>query len=124
MFFGATRAPSITVDKDDNLYLFMSVATKDASAGTPGSQIFFAKSVDGGAHWNNFPHTRNLSKSKGEAFGPSGAVNKEGTTRGYVVYHDNSKGTTQAYLIRAKKKDKFKALLTYSQIGAFSPSWQ
>ncbi|MFY9607235.1 MAG: sialidase family protein [Blastocatellia bacterium] len=119
--FGATRFPAIDVDKSDNLYLMMSVAT---ASDRPHSQIFFTMSRDSGTTWNNFPTTRNLSKSKGEAFGPSVAVTKNGVVRVYVVYHDDSNGITQAYLIRSKKKTKFKtkpANITPHNGGAFSP---
>lgn len=119
--FGATRFPAIDVDKSDNLYLMMSVAT---ASDRPHSQIFFTMSRDSGLHWDNFPETKNLSKSKGEAFGPSVAVNKNGTTRVYIVYHDNSNGVTQSYVIHSKKKTKFKkkpANITPHAGGAFSP---
>ena len=121
--FGSTRFPAIDIDKDDHLYLMMSVATAPASEHRPHSQIFFTLSKDGGAHWDNFPETRNLSKSKGEAFGPSLVVTKAGTLRSYVVYHDDSTGTNEAYLLRTKKKTKYKKakLLTPGGGGAFSP---
>jgi hypothetical protein len=121
--FGATRAPAIDVDKSDKLYITMSVATKPASAGTPGSQIFFTLSKDGGRRWNNLPLTRNLSKSSGEAFGPSMAINRNGKTRVYVVYHDNSTDTTQAYMVKSKKAAKFKGPrnITPGDQGAFAP---
>ncbi|HVF89228.1 MAG TPA: sialidase family protein [Blastocatellia bacterium] len=122
-FFGAQRFPAIAVDKDDKVYMVSSTATKPAGAGTPGSQIFFTMSKDGGASWDNLPKTRNLSKSRGEAFGPSLAINKVGKTRVYITYHDNSNGTTQAYLIKSKKGTKFKAPknVTPHGGGAFSP---
>lgn len=119
--FGATRFPAIDVDKNDDLYLMMSVAT---ASDRPHSQIFFAMSRDSGTNWNNFPATKNLSKSKGEAFGPSVAVTKTGVVRVYVVYHDDSNGITQAYLIRSKKKAKFKTKpvnITPHSGAAFSP---
>ena len=119
--FGATRFPAIDIDKSDNLYLMMSVAT---ASDRPHSQIFFTMSKDSGTTWDNFPETKNLSKSRGEAFGPSLAVNKNGTTRVYVVYHDDSNDINQAYLIHSKKKTKFKkkpANITPHQGGAFSP---
>src|ERR1044071_5413867 len=121
--FGSTRFPALDIDKDDHLYLMMSVATAPASEHRPHSQIFFTLSKDGGAHWDNFPETRNLSKSKGEAFGPSLVVTKTGTLRSYVVYHDDSTGTNEAYLLRTKKKTKYKKpkLLTPGGGGAFSP---
>jgi hypothetical protein len=121
--FGATRFPAIDVDKDDNVYLMMSVATAPASERRPHSQIFFTMSRNGGANWDNLPQTRNLTKSPGEAFGPSLAVTKQGTTRVYVTYHDNSSGVYQAYLIRSKKKTKFKKPINITQHdgGAFSP---
>jgi len=119
--FGATRFPAIEIDKSDHLYLMMSVAT---ASDRPHSQIFFTMSRDSGQTWDNFPETKNLSKSKGEAFGPSVAVNKKGTTRVYVVYHDDSRGINQAYLVHSKKKTKFKAKpanITPHEGGAFSP---
>jgi hypothetical protein len=121
--FGATRFPAIDVDKNDNVYLMMSVATAPAGEGRPHSQIFFSMSRDGGANWDNFPQTRNLTKSRGEAFGPSLVVTKKGTTRVYVSYHDNSSGIYQADLIRSKKKTKFKkpTSITPEDRGAFSP---
>jgi hypothetical protein len=51
-------------------------------------------------------------------------VTKKGVVRVYVAYHDDSNGTTQAYLIRSKKKTKFKtkpANITPHDGGAFSP---
>ncbi len=119
--FGATRFPAIDVDENDSLYLMMSVAT---ASDRPHSQIFFTMSRDSGTNWNNFPATKNLSKSKGEAFGPSVAVTKQGVIRVYVAYHDDSNGTTQSYLIRSKKKSKFKtkpANITPHDGAAFSP---
>jgi hypothetical protein len=125
VFFGAQRFPSIDVDKNDNLYLMMSVATAPASEHRPHSQIFFTMSRDSGINWDNLPKTRNLTNSPGEAFGPSLAVNgqSKGQLRMYVSYHDNSNGTTQAYLISSKKKTKFRAPLnlTPHDGGAFSP---
>jgi hypothetical protein len=122
-FFGATRFPAIDVDKADKLYLMMSVATALPSEGRPHSQIFFTMSKDQGRNWDNLPNTRNLTKSPGEAFGPSVAVTKRGTPRVYVTYHDNSTGPTQMYLIRSKKKTKFRRpqnITTHSG-GAFNP---
>ena len=55
---GAQRAPCITIDRNDNLYLMMSAATKPASEHTPGSQVFFTQSSDYGANWDNFPAIR------------------------------------------------------------------
>ena len=122
-FFGAQRFPAIDVDAGDNIYLMSSTATAPASAHTPHSQIYFTMSRDHGATWDNLPHTRNLSNSPGEAFGPSLAVNKNGKVRVYIAYHDNSNGTTQAYLIRSKKKTKFRQPenITPHNGGAFSP---
>ena len=122
-FFGAQRFPAIDVDSGDSLYLMMSTATAPASAHTPHSQIYFTMSTNGGSSWDNLPETRNLSKSPGEAFGPSVAVNRNGKTRVYVTYHDNSTGPTQAYLIRSKKKTNFRAPkdITPHNGGAFSP---
>jgi hypothetical protein len=121
--FGATRAPAIDVDGKNQIYITMSVATKPAGAGTPGSQIFFTISRDGGRSFNNLPLTRNLSKSSGEAFGPSMAVTRIGKPRAYVVYHDNSTRTTQAYMVKSKKAAKFKRSrnITPGEGGAFSP---
>lgn len=121
--FGSTRFPDIEVDKSGHVYLLMSVATKPAGAGTPGSQIFFAMSKDKGANWNNLPFTKNLSKSKGEAFGPSLAINTTGKTRLYATYHDTAPGNTQAFLLRSKKGSKFKKAsnITPHDGGAFSP---
>jgi hypothetical protein len=122
-FFGAQRFPAIDIDANDNLYLMTSTATAPASAHTPHSQIYFTMSRDFGKTWDNLPHTRNLSNSPGEAFGPSLAVYKNGPVRVYVTYHDNSTGTTQAYLIRSKKKTKFRAAenITPGNGGAVSP---
>src|SRR6185503_6285408 len=103
--FGAQRFPAIDVDKNDKLYLATSTAT---GTDRPHSQIFFASSGDGGKSWSNFPQTKNLTKSQGEAFGPSLVVTKQGTPRAYIVYHDDSPGVTEAFLLRAKKKAKFK----------------
>jgi hypothetical protein len=122
-FFGAQRWPAIDVDANDNIYLMMSVATAPASEHRPHSQIFFTMSVDSGVTWDNLPQTRNLSRSTGEAFGPSLAVNKRGKVRVYVSYQDNSTGTTRAYLISSKKRTKFRAPLdlTPHNGGAFAP---
>jgi hypothetical protein len=122
-FFGAQRFPAIDVDSADNLFLIMSVATAPASEHRPHSQIFFTMSRNGGADWDNLPQTRNLSNSPGEAFGPSLAVGKGIPARIYITYHDNSTGTTQAYLLRTKKKTKFRhpANITPHKGGAFAP---
>lgn len=123
LFFGAQRFPAIDVDANDNLYLMMSVATAPASEHRPHSQIFFTMSSDFGVTWDNLPQTRNLTNSPGEAFGPSLAVHRNGKLRLYVSYHDNSNGTTQAYLISTKKKTKFRKPLniTPHNGGAFAP---
>ena len=120
--FGAERAPSIAVDRSGKLYLSMSGATKTAEAHTPGSQIFFTMSKDGGNTWDNTPVTRNLSNSKGEAFGSSIAVT-EGAARPYIAYHDNVDGPTHVYMLRTKKKAKFKkpVNITPHDGGAFTP---
>ncbi len=120
---GAQRAPSIDIDRNDNLYLMMSAATKMASAGTPGSQIFFTQSENYGASWDNVPFTRNLSNSNGEAFGPALFVTKVGKPKIYVTYHDSAPGPTQAFLIRTKKGVKFRAPtnITPHNGGAFTP---
>src|SRR5918911_113612 len=76
--FGAQRFPAIVIDQNDNLYLTMSTATAPASERRPHSQIFFTVSRDYGLSWDNVPTMRNLSKSPGEAFGPSIAVNRQG----------------------------------------------
>jgi hypothetical protein len=121
--FGATRFPSIGVDRKNKLYLMMSVATAPASERRPHSQIFFTKSSNSGVTWDNLPETRNLTNSPGEAFGPSIAVTQTGTVRVYVTYQDNSSGTTQIFLIRSKKKAKFRKPqnITPHDGGAFSP---
>lgn len=120
---GAQRAPSIDIDRNDNLYLMMSGATKPASAGTPGSQVFFTQSANYGASWDNFPLTRNLTNSRGEAFGPALFVTKFGKPKIYAAYHDNVGGPTQAYLLRTKKGVKFRAPknITSHGGGAFTP---
>src|SRR4030095_8314646 len=122
-FFGAQRFPTIDVDSADNLYLMMSVATAPASEHRPHSQIFFTMSRNGGIEWDNLPQTRNLSNAPGEAYGPSLAVGKTTPPRLFVAYHDNSTGTTQAYLLRTKKKTKFRKAqnITPHNGGAFSP---
>jgi hypothetical protein len=121
--FGAQRFPAIDVDKNDKLYLAISTATGTAAEMRPHSQIFFASSGDGGTNWSNFPQTKNLTKSKGEAFGPSLVVTKKGTPRAYIAYHDDSPGVTKAFLLRAKKKAKFKKpeILTPGGGGGFAP---
>src|SRR5205085_8297649 len=123
MFFGATRFPAIEVDGSDRLYLAMSVATAPASEHRPHSQIFFTTSKDGGHTWDNLPQTRNLTNSPGEAFGPSLVVSKDGPLRVYIAYHDDSTGTYEAYLLRTKKKTKFRKpqILTPGDGGGFSP---
>src|SRR6185503_2088565 len=120
--FGAQRVPSIDVDRSGKLYLLMSAATKTIEAHTPGSQVFFTMSKDGGLTWDNTPFTRNLSNSKGEAFGPSVSVTK-GSARPYVAYHDNVGGVTHVYMLRTKKKAKFKkpVNITPHDGGAFTP---
>lgn len=121
--FGAQRFPAIDVDKNDKLYLAISTATAPAGEGRPHSQIFFTSSGDGGANWSNFPRTKNLTTSKGEAFGPSVAVTKKGTPRAYIVYHDDTPGVTESFILRAKKKANFKKpqILTPGGGGAFAP---
>jgi hypothetical protein len=121
--FGAQRFPAIDVDKNDKLYLAISTATGTAAEMRPHSQIFFTSSGDGGANWSNFPQTKNLTKSKGEAFGPSLVVTKKGTPRAYIAYHDDSPGVTEAFLLRAKKKAKFRKpeILTPGGGGGFAP---
>jgi hypothetical protein len=123
MFFGATRFSAIEVDGSDRLYLAMSVATAPASEHRPHSQIFFTQSRDGGQSWDNLPQTRNLTNSRGEAFGPSLVVSKQGPLRLYIAYHDDSTGTYEAYLLRTKKKTKFRKPqnLTPGAGAAFSP---
>lgn len=123
MFFGATRFPAIEVDGSDRLYMAMSVATAPASEHRPHSQIFFTTSKDGGRNWDNLPQTRNLTNSKGEAFGPSLVVSKQGPLRLYIAYHDNSTGTYEAYFLSTKKKTKFRKPqnLTPGAGGGFSP---
>ncbi|HXG64868.1 MAG TPA: sialidase family protein [Blastocatellia bacterium] len=120
---GATRAPMLGIDKSDNLYITMSVATKPPSAGTPGSQIFFTMSTDRGLTWDNLPKTRRLSFTDGEAFGPAIAVSNRGKKPIYITYHDNETGPTQVYMVRSKKKTKFKKArnITPYEGGAFSP---
>jgi hypothetical protein len=120
---GAQRAPIIDIDKKDNLYVMMSAATKFASAGTPGSQVFFTQSSDYGASWDNFPLTRKLTNSRGEAFGPALAITKAGKPKIFVAYHDNVPGPTQAFLLRTKKGVKFRAPqnITPHSGGAFTP---
>src|ERR1043165_8821248 len=108
MFFGATRFPAIEVDGSDRLYLAMSAATAPASEHRPHSQIFFTASKDGGRNWDNLPQTRNPTNSPGEAFGPSLVASKDGPLRVYIAYHENSTGITEAYLLRTKKKTKFR----------------
>jgi len=123
-FVGSTRAPAIDIDRSDVLYLMMSVATAPPSRQTPHSQIFFTSSRDGGLNWDNLPLTRNLTQTPGEAFGPSLAVTKSGTPRAYVTYHDNSSGTTLAYMIHSKKKAKFRGPQNITPAGrtaAFFP---
>src|SRR5260370_4433016 len=61
---GAQREPRLAVDQNNNLFLVMAVATKPASAGTPGSQILFTESTNGGMTWDNMPLTRNLSNTE------------------------------------------------------------
>src|SRR5258708_5840378 len=99
LFFGAQRFPAIDVDSNDNLYLMMPTATARASEDRPHRQIFCTMSRDAGVNWENLPETGNRTSSPGEAFGASLAVSKNGKARVYVTCHDNSTGTTQAYLI-------------------------
>ena len=123
MIIGAQRFPAIQVDGNDSLYLAMSVATAPASEHRPHSQIFFTQSKNGGVDLDNLPQTRNLTNSRGEAFGPSLVVSKNGPLKVYIAYHDDSTGTTEAYLLRTKKKTKFRKpqILTQGDGGSFSP---
>jgi hypothetical protein len=120
---GAQRAPSLAIDRNDTIYLMMSAATKPASEHTPGSQVFFTQSTDFGASWDNFPKTRNLSNSNGEAFGPVISIAKVGKPKIYAVYHDTIPGPTQVFLLRTKKGVKFRAPknITPHDGGAFVP---
>src|SRR5262249_3119900 len=63
------------------------------------------------------------TNSRGEAFGPSLVVSKQGPLRLYISYHDNSTGIYQAYVLRTKKKTKFRKPqnLTAGSGGGFSP---
>src|SRR5215469_8282251 len=123
---GAQREPRLAVDQNNNLFLVMAVATKPASAGTPGSQIFFTESTDGGATWDNMPLTRNLSNSDINGIGALFlrlALTKTGRTRAYVVYDDDTGGPRQAYFIRSKKNAAFKHpfILSSGHDGGFTP---
>ena len=123
---GAQREPRISVDQNNNLFLVMAVATKPASAGTPGSQIFFTESTNGGTTWDNMPLTRNLSNSDINGIGalfPRIALTKTGRTRAYVVYDDDTGGPRQAYFIRSKKNAAFKHpfILSSGHDGGFTP---
>jgi hypothetical protein len=123
---GAQREPRLGVDQNNNLFLVMAVATKPASAGTPGSQIFFTESTDGGKTWDNMPLTRNLTNSDINGIGalfPRIAITKTGRTRAYVVYDDDTGGPRQAYFIRSKKNSAFKRpnILSSSRDGGFTP---
>jgi hypothetical protein len=124
--FGAEREPSIDVDGNDNLYLLVAGATKPSSAMTPGSQIFFMISTDGGNSWNNQPTTRNLSNSPINGIGaidPCIQVTKTGTTRAYVAYDDDYTGLRRAYFERSKRNTKFKEPIRISEpgLGGFNP---
>jgi len=104
----------------------MAVATKPASAHTPGSQIFFTESTNGGTTWDNMPLTRNLSNSDINGIGalyPRIAITKTGRTRAYVVYDDDTGGPRQAYFIRSKKNAAFKHpnILSSGRDGGFTP---
>ena len=123
---GAQREPRIAVDPNNNLFLVMAVATKPASAHTPGSQIFFTESTDGGATWNNMPLTRNITNSAINGIGalfPRIAITRTGRTRAYVVYDDDTGGPRQAYFIRSKKNAAFKhpSILSSGNDGGFTP---
>ena len=123
---GAQRVPSINVDKNNFLYLTMAVATLPASAGTPGSQIFFTESTNGGGSWNNLPLTRNLTNTRINGIGalnPRVALTQSGTVRAYMGYDDDTTGFRQAYLIRSKKNAKFQPgeLLSQPGEGGFTP---
>jgi hypothetical protein len=123
---GAQRVPNIEVDKNNFLYLTMAVATLPASAGTPGSQIFFTESTDSGKTWNNLPLTRNLSNTSIDGIGalnPRLALTKSGTVRAYLGYDDDTTGFRQAYFIRSKKNAKFQKpeLLSEPGEGGFTP---
>ena len=107
-FIGAQRVPIIAVDRKNALYLAMAAATNPPEAGTPGSQIFFTVSRDRGVTWDNLPITKNLSKSKGEAFDPSIAITPVGTIRTYVVFQDQPRGgRSDIFVLRSKKNVKF-----------------
>jgi hypothetical protein len=126
IFVGAQRVPNIAVDGNNNLYLTMSVATLPPSAGTPGSQVFFTKSTDGGTAWNNVPEMRNLSNSSINGIGalnPRIAVTKSGVTRAFVVYDDDTTGSSQTYFVRSKKNANFQKAVDLSEPGegGFTP---
>src|SRR5262249_15357965 len=123
---GAQREPRLSVDQNNNLFLVMAVATKPASAGTPGSQIMFTESTNGGATWDNAPVTRNLTNSEINGIGalfPRIAITRTGKTRAYVVYDDDTGGPRQAYFIRSKKNAAFKRpnILSSRRDGGFTP---
>jgi len=123
---GAQREPRLAVDQNNNLFLVMAVATKPASAGTPGSQILFTESTNGGLTWDNMPITRNLSNSEINGIGalfPRIAISRTGKTRAYVVYDDDTGGPRQAYFIRSKKNAAFKRanILSERRDGGFTP---
>src|SRR5262249_34726947 len=123
---GAQREPRLAVDQNNNLFLVMAVATKPASAGTPGSQIFFTESTDGGGTWDNMPLTPNLTNSDINGIGalfPRIAITRTGKTRAYVVYDDDTGGPRQAYFIRSKKNAGFKHPneLSSGRDGGFTP---
>ena len=126
ILIGAERVPNIAVDKNNFLYLTMAVATLPSSAHTPGSQIFFTMSTDGGAQWNNEPLTRNLTNTAINGIGalnPRLAITQTGTTRAYLGYDDDTNSFRQAYFIRSKKNAKFQRpiLLSEPGEGGFSP---
>ncbi|HKV40789.1 MAG TPA: sialidase family protein [Blastocatellia bacterium] len=123
---GAQRVPNIAVDKSDNLFLLMAVATQPESTHSPGSQIFFTESIDGGKDWNDAPFTRNLSNTPIHGIGalnPSVALTRNGPTRAYVVYDDDTYGLRQVSFIRSKKNTSFKKPrdLIFGGEGGFSP---
>ncbi|MGH9829068.1 MAG: sialidase family protein, partial [Blastocatellia bacterium] len=118
--YSAQRNPNLVIDRNGSLYLTGAVATLPASAHSPGSQIFFTRSTDGGNTWDNIPVTRELSNSRITGIGaldPKLVLTNSGKLRCYVAYDDDTAGPRQTYFVRSKKGINFQKAVRLSQPG-------
>ncbi|HYM00936.1 MAG TPA: sialidase family protein [Blastocatellia bacterium] len=124
--FSSQRNPNLVIDRNGSLYLTGAVATLPESAHSPGSQIFFTRSTDGGNTWDNMPVTRNLSNSRISGIGalePKLALTRSGKLRCFVAYDDDTLGPRQTWFVRSKKGINFQKanLLSQPGEGGFQP---